>query len=72
MISRTINDSLVGIIFLPFSRAYTRAFEYNKFRQDGLCRLCKNTIHYGEAIISKGDRKTKYYHEACAKKMMII
>ena len=62
----------MATVFYPSTRVYARTFEYNRFRQKGLCRLCKTAINFGETIIGTGDRKRKYYHEACAKKVMII
>lgn len=56
----------------PFGRAYTRVFGNNEFKQGGLCHLCKKCIKFGEAIISAGEGKRKYYHVACARKLMII
>jgi hypothetical protein len=63
---------LARLVFLPFSKSYVRAFEYNKFRQGGLCRLCKTKIEYGEMIVSKGYNNTKYYHASCAQNIMIV
>ncbi len=59
-------------IVRPFGRAYTRVFENNECKQGGRCHLCNNVIKFGEAIISAGESRRKYYHVACARKLMII
>lgn len=59
-------------VIRPFGRAYTRVFENNEFKQNGLCHLCNMRIRFGEVIISAGESRRKYYHVSCARKLMII
>lgn len=60
------------LIFEPYGRTYFRAFQYNKFKQNGLCRFCERPIEFGEPIVRKGKKRIKYYHANCAKKALII
>lgn len=59
-------------LILPAEKSYKKVFTINSYKQDGLCLKCKQLISFGQAIVSNSNKNTKYYHEACARQVMII
>lgn len=59
-------------VIVPETRGYTRVFSINIYKQKGACFLCRNIINLGEVIVSNSYTNTKYYHESCARKVMIL
>jgi hypothetical protein len=58
-------------MILSDKRSYRKIFNENTLKQKGLCLHCGKMIGFGEKIVSNG-KKSKYYHEACAKKLLIL
>jgi hypothetical protein len=64
---------MTAYTIVPHSRAYNKAFSINLYKYKGACQKCRQTINFGDIIISKSSSKnTKYYHEKCARKVMIL
>lgn len=57
---------------LPGRGSYKAVFEILRFKQRGSCLICKCMIKYGQVIVSNGKKNSKYYHEDCARKVLII
>ncbi|MEO9364318.1 MAG: hypothetical protein ABI348_10500 [Nitrososphaera sp.] len=58
-------------LILPDTKMYKNCLANSLIKQKGLCLHCKQTINPGDKIVSNG-KKTKYYHESCARKVMIL
>lgn len=56
----------------PDRRSYKKVFTISSVKQDGLCLFCKRVIEFGDRIVSNSNRNSKYYHEDCARKIMIL
>lgn len=61
----------VAKLILPDAKMYKNCLANSLMKQKGLCLQCKRTINLGDRIVSNG-KKTKYYHESCARKVMIL
>ena len=59
-------------VFSPEAKRYRSAFERFALRQDGLCWFCHQLVICGEVFVSHQNKKTKYYHEGCARKTMLL
>ena len=59
-------------IILPEKRGYKKVFTIIACKQNGICTACKELISFGQIVISNSNKNTKYYHEGCARKVMII
>lgn len=59
-------------IILPGKKAYKSIFTIIQCRQQGLCFLCKLKITFGEVVVSNANKKSKYYHEDCARRVRIV
>ena len=59
-------------VILPEKKSYKKVFTIIRCKQSGLCLMCKQLIGFGQVIISNSNKNTKYYHEGCARKVMII
>lgn len=53
-------------------KSYKKVFTIKSIKQDGLCLFCKRMIEFGEIIVSNHSRNSTYYHENCARQVMII
>lgn len=70
--SSSISRELMFRIISPYERTYKKVFTIVEWKQKGLCLKCKQLIDFGQVIISNSNKNTKYYHEDCAKLVMII
>lgn len=59
-------------VILPEKKSYKKVFTIICCKQGGLCLTCKQLIGFGQVIISNSNKNTKYYHEGCARKVLII
>lgn len=57
---------------VPKSRGYRKAFSINYYKYKGTCQQCRKIINFGDVLVSNSAKKTKYYHEICARKVMIL
>lgn len=58
-------------IIMPDTKMYSNCLANSEVKQGGLCFHCKRMIITGENIVSNG-KNAKYYHESCAKKLLIL
>ena len=56
----------------PDKKSCKKVFTIKSIKQDGLCLFCKRMIEFDEIIVSNSSRNSKYYHENCARQVMII
>lgn len=59
-------------VIMPETPVYKRVFFINSYKQKGSCLLCRKVINFGETIVSHSNKNTKYYHESCARKVMLL
>jgi hypothetical protein len=60
------------VVLQPETREYRRTFQLFAIRQEGLCWFCRQMVKFGEVFVSHGNKKTKYYHEGCARRALLI
>lgn len=59
-------------VIAPETAGYKRVFYINFYKQKGACLLCRQKINFGDVIVSHSHKNAKYYHEECARKVMIL
>jgi hypothetical protein len=64
----------MGRVFVlePETKEYRRSFQLFAIRQKGLCWFCRQMVKFGEVFVSHQNKKTKYYHEGCARRALLI
>jgi len=60
------------LVMEPETRQYARSYQLIAIKQRGMCWFCRQIVKFGDIFVSHGSKKTKYYHEGCARKVMLI
>jgi hypothetical protein len=60
------------LVIEPRAKEYTRSFQLIAIKQKGACWFCRQMVRFGEVFVSHGSRSTRYYHEGCARRAMLL
>ena len=55
-------------------RIYQAKWQMNKIqeKQNGLCNYCQKPIMENEHVVARHSTNVKWYHNSCAKRLLII
>jgi hypothetical protein len=59
-------------VLQPETKEYRRSFDLITVRQKGVCWFCRQLVRFGDIFVSHGNKKTKYYHEGCARRVRLL
>lgn len=60
------------LIIEPEARKYARSFQLITIKQYGACWFCRELVRFGDVFVSHGSRSTRYYHEVCARRAVLL